>query len=65
MSKIEDILIPASTTTKGIDLVTASVILKDNVYLDGDITILRNKYESIVNNSYFAYYFTNGALSKT
>ncbi|MBQ9025645.1 MAG: restriction endonuclease subunit S [Methanobrevibacter sp.] len=62
LSKKGDILIPASTTTKGIDLVTASVILEDNIYLGGDITILRNKDESIVNNSYFAYYFTNGLI---
>ena len=64
LSKHGDILIPASTTTKGIDLVTASVILEDNVYLGGDITILRNKDESIVNNSYFAYYFTNGLIKE-
>ena len=64
LSKSGDILIPASTTTKGIDLVTASVILEDNVYLGGDITILRNKDESIVNNSYFAYYFTNGLIKE-
>ena len=64
LSNRGDILIPASTTTKGIDLVTASVILEDNVYLGGDITILRNKDESIVNNSYFAYYFTNGLIKE-
>ena len=62
LSKYGDILIPSSTTTKGIDLVTASVILDDDVYLGGDITILRNKDDSIVNNSYFAYYFSNGLI---
>lgn len=34
------------------------------MYLGGVITILRNKNESIVNNSYFAYYFTNGLVKK-
>ena len=62
LSEKGDILIPSSTTTKGIDLVTASVIFEDKVYLGGDITILRNKNESIVNNSYFAYYFSNGLI---
>ena len=64
LSKKGDILIPASTTTKGIDLVTASVILEDNIYLGGDITILRNKDASIVNNPYFAYYFSNGLVKE-
>ena len=62
LSKYGDILSPSSTTTKGIYLVTASVILDDDVYLGGDITILRNKDDSIVNNSYFAYYFSNGLI---
>ena len=34
---------PSSTTTKGIDLVTASVVPEDNIRLGGDIIILRPK----------------------
>ena len=44
-SKKGDILIPGSTTTKGIDLVTASVVCEDNIQLGGDINILRKKKE--------------------
>lgn len=62
LSKVGDILIPSSTTTKGIDLVTASVILEENVLLGGDITILRSKNENIINNKFFAYYFTNNLV---
>ncbi len=62
LSKVGDILIPSSTTTKGIDLVTASVILEENVLLSGDITILRSKNENIINNKFFAYYFTNNLV---
>ena len=45
LSKKGDILIPGSTTTKGIDLVTASVVCEDNIQLGGDINILRKKQE--------------------
>ena len=44
-SKKGDILIPGSTTTKGIDLVTASVVCSDDIRLGGDINILRKKEE--------------------
>lgn len=40
-----DVLMPGSTTTDGLDLATASTILKDNVLLGGDIVVLRPKYE--------------------
>ena len=43
LSKKYDILMPSSTTTKGIDLVTASVVPEDNIRLGGDIIILRPK----------------------
>ena len=42
-SKINDILIPASTTTSGLDLATAAVLLEDDVLLGGDINVLRPK----------------------
>ncbi len=38
-----DVLMPGSTTTTGIDLATASVLLMDNVALGGDIIIIRRK----------------------
>ncbi|MDO5851076.1 MAG: restriction endonuclease subunit S [Methanobacteriaceae archaeon] len=62
LSQEEDILIPSSTTTKGIDLVTASVILENNVHLGGDITILRKKEKNIIDEKFFTYYFSNNLL---
>jgi len=41
LSKKGDILLPSSTTTKGIDLAKASAIFEDNVLLGGDIIIIR------------------------
>ncbi len=38
-----DVLIPASTTTSGIDLATASALLEDAVALGGDINIIRRR----------------------
>lgn len=40
-----DVLMPGSTTTNGLDLATASVIMKDGVLLGGDIVILRPKFK--------------------
>ena len=54
LSKKGDILIPGSTTTKGIDLVTASVVCNDNIQLGGDINILRKKEN--LNSIYVATY---------
>ena len=45
-----DVLMPASTTTTGIDLATASALLLDEVALGGDIIIIRQKgsaYDSV------------------
>ncbi|CAM3371684.1 restriction endonuclease subunit S [Empedobacter stercoris] len=53
VSKAGDILLPGSTTTTGIDLAKASVILKSNVYLGGDINILRPK--AILNSTFVSY----------
>lgn len=64
LSKKGDILIPASTTTKGEDLITASIVFGENIYLGGDITILRLKNEKILDSLFFAYYFSNGLVKK-
>ena len=42
-SKTYDVLMPCSTTTSGIDLATASVIMEEGILLGGDIAILRPK----------------------
>jgi type I restriction enzyme, S subunit len=53
-----DILIPASTTTVGIDLATASSLKKSGILLGGDINILRAK-NSKYNPDFLAYYLTH------
>lgn len=40
-----DVLMPGSTTTSGLDLATASVIMDNDVLLGGDIVVLRPKKE--------------------
>ena len=52
-----DILIPASTTTTGIDLAKASAIIKNDVLLGGDINILRKKTTEL--DSIFLAYYLN------
>lgn len=56
-SKTNDLLIPCSTTTTGIDLANVTALNKPDVLLGGDITVLRS--EKNVYNIYFAYYFSN------
>ncbi|WP_168386057.1 restriction endonuclease subunit S [Erwinia amylovora] len=56
-SKIGDILIPASTTTTGIDLSNATAILEDQVLLGGDINVLRPKKK--INSVFMAYLLTH------
>ena len=56
-SKIGDILLPSSTTTKGIDLANASSLNEENVVLGGDIIILR--FKKIGCSDYFSYYLTH------
>ena len=63
LSNKMDILMPCSTTTTGKDLATASALLKENVLLGGDITILRKK-KDILDEIYFAYYLSF-CLNKT
>ena len=56
-SNIGDILIPASTTTSGIDLANATALLESDVILGGDINILRAKKE--ISPVFFAYLLTH------
>ncbi len=57
VSQCGDILIPASTTTVGIDLANASALFENDVLLGGDINILRKKDE--LDSAFFAYALTN------
>ena len=57
LSKNGDVLIPCSTTTKAIDLATASSIKLDNILIGGDINILRPTID--INSDFIAYYITN------
>lgn len=57
LSQIGDILLPASTTTSGIDLANASTLLDKDVLLGGDIIILRAKHE--LSYVFFAYLLTH------
>ena len=56
-SQVNDLLIPSSTTTTGIDLANVTAINKDDVLLGGDITVLRTKEK--INNIFYAYYLSN------
>lgn len=56
ISKENDLLMPSSTTTKGIDLAKASSLNKSGVLLGGDIIVLRLKEKG--NSDFFAYYLT-------
>ena len=57
-SRKGDVLLPSSTTTKGIDLANAVAINEDNILLGGDIIIIRDE-NNIFNNNYFAHYLTH------
>ena len=52
-----DILMPSSTTTKGIDLAKASSLNQSGVLLGGDIIVLRLKEKG--NSNFFAYFLTH------
>ena len=58
LSKINDVIIPASGETK-IDIATASCVMKDNVALGGDLNIIRTPQNGI-----FISYYLNGNLRK-
>ena len=53
-----DVLVPASTTTTGIDLANATSLKEDDVLLSGDINILRPD-ASRVNSDFLAYVLTH------
>lgn len=57
LSKEGDLLIPASTTTTGIDLANVTAILQSDILLGGDINILRKNEK--LNSIFFAYYLSN------
>ncbi len=58
LSKVGDVLIPASTTTSATDLANATAILENDILLGGDINILRPKKENTDAN-FYAYYLTH------
>ena len=53
-----DVLIPASTTTSGIDLAIASCVMTDGVRLGGDINIFRCKSDTI-SGAFLAYFLAH------
>jgi type I restriction enzyme S subunit len=65
ISKLGDILIPASTTTIAKDLGIASALNEKDVLLGGDINILRKKRNSYDSNflSYYLTHYKNKELS--
>jgi restriction endonuclease S subunit len=58
LSRAGDVLIPASTTTTGIDLANATALLQSDVRLSGDINILRSK-DAKQSAPFFAYLLTH------
>ncbi len=56
-SQIGDILVPASTTTTGIDLANFTALNQEEILLGGDITILR--FINKGSNIYWAHYLTH------
>jgi len=62
LSRKGDILIPSSTTTKGIDLATASALFEEDVLLGGDINVIRAKtkcYDSLFLSNYLTHIAKN------
>ena len=60
ISHAGDILIPASTTTTGIDLAIASCILRDDVRLGGDINVFRRSTNDI-DSTFLASFLTHAS----
>ena len=58
ISEYGDVLIPGSTTTVGIDLCTASALLKEGILLGGDINIIRSKSSNKYSPEFLAYYIS-------
>lgn len=59
-----DVLMPASTTTVGIDLATASAIHQDKVLLGGDIIVIRKKHPAAFDSDFLANYLTYVSKNK-
>jgi type I restriction enzyme S subunit len=59
LSKTDDLLMPGSTTTIGIDLAKASALQVDNVLLGGDIIVIRKKKQNSYNPFFLANYLTH------
>ena len=57
LSKENDLLIPSSTTTTGIDLANVTALDIPKIRLGGDIIILRSNQK--INNVFYAYYLSN------
>lgn len=64
LSITDDILLPGSTTTVGIDLATASALKKQDILLGGDIIVMRKKELDIYNSEFLANYLTHIAKNK-
>lgn len=60
LSEKGDLLIPASTTTNGIDLVNSTIINEEGVHLGGDINILRNKHNVQINSLFIGIFLEYG-----
>ena len=58
-SELGDILVPGSTTTRGIDLAIASALLVEGVVLGGDINIIRRKSAQSYDPVFLANYLTH------
>ena len=54
-----DVLLPGSTTTKGIDLAVACALLADDVQLGGDINVVRMKSASVYDPIFMANLLTH------
>lgn len=54
-----DVLLPGSTTTKGIDLAVASALQVNNIQLGGDINVIRMKHASSYDPVFMAYLLTH------
>jgi type I restriction enzyme S subunit len=62
-SKAGDVILPASTTTTGADLATASALLVDDVALGGDILVVRKRGGEI-DPVFLASYLTHAAKNQ-
>lgn len=62
LSLVNDLLLPCSTTTTGIDLANATALNDANVRLGGDIAILRFRKQG--SNIFYAYYLSHFMKTK-